>query len=159
MHDTLCRAWSNAHEHHILTTLVTAKASREHNDMYNRRTVCSKRKPRVAPRGIHCGKDNIENSMSISAYRETQCCRHIRLRRARRLLLLTAGRAPLQLLFQMEKEAVRTYACLRKRGKRSPVHVRWSAAEGSRLASRTKSEVSEGIAGRGDARRTAYVVN
>ena len=159
MHDTICHAWSNAHEHHILTTSVTANASREHKDMYKRRIVCSKRKPQDAPHSIHCGKENIENSMTKPAYRKTQSCRHIEARRARLLLLLTAGHAPLQLLFHREKEAVRTYAGLRKREKRSPVHDRWSAAEGSRLTSRTKREASEGIGWRGAVRRTAYVVN
>ena len=75
MHDTVCHAWSNAHEHHILTTSVTAKASREHKDMYKRRIVCSKRKPQDAPRGIHCGKENIENSMTMCACRKTQMLR------------------------------------------------------------------------------------
>ena len=159
MHDTVCHAWSNAHEHHILTTSVTAKASREHKDMYKRRIVCSKRKPQDAPRGIHCGKENIENSMTKPAYRKTQSCRHIEARRARLLLLLTAGRTPVQLLFHKEKEGLRTDAGLRKHKYRSQVHVRSSAAEGSRLASRAKSEASEGIAGRGAGRRTAYVVN
>ena len=113
MHDTICHAWSNAHQHPILTTSVTTEESCEHKDMYKRRMICSQTRLRVAPRGIHCGKDDIENSMSLSAFRETQCCSLISLRRARRLLLLSAGRAPLHLLFQMEKDAVRSYACLR----------------------------------------------
>ena len=65
----------------------------------------------------------------------------------------------MQLLFHKEKEGLRTDAGLRKHKYRSQVHVRSSAAEGSRLASRAKSEASEGIAGRGAGRRTAYVVN
>ena len=159
MHDTVCHAWSNAHEHHILTTSVTAKASREHKDMYKRRIVCSKRKPQDAPCGIHCGKEKIENSMTTPAYRNTKSCRHIEARRARLLLLLTAGRAPLQLLFHREKEAVRTYAGLRKREKRSPVHDRWSAAEVSRLATgqRARDRKVSGGAGMRGAQLTASI--
>ena len=159
MHDTLCRAWSNAHEHPILTTSVTMEESCEHKDMYKRRTVRSERKPLSAPRGVHCGVRTTENSMATACSLKRRGCGPIEIEGARLLLLLTAGRAPLQLPFQMAKEAVRAYTGLRKHRKRSPVRVRWSAAEGSRLASRTKSEASEGIAGRGDARRTAYRVN
>ena len=86
-------------------------------------------------------------------------CRQIEIAAALLLLLLAASCMPLQRLFHKEKEGLRTDAGLRKHKYRSQVHVRSSAAEGSRLASRAKSEASEGIAGRGAGRRTAYVVN
>ena len=72
-------------------------------------------------------------------------------------LLHAAGRAPLQHLLREVKEGLHAYAGLRKHHKRSRVHVRWSAAEASRLASRAKSAGSEGIGWRGAVRRTAYV--
>ena len=72
MHDTICHAWSNAHQHPILTTSVTTEESCEHKDMYKRRMICSQTMLRDARRGIHCGNDDIENSMSMCAYRKTQ---------------------------------------------------------------------------------------
>ena len=72
MHDTICHAWSNAHQHPILTTSVTTEESCEHKDMYKRRMICYQTMLRDARRGIHCGNDDIENSMSMCACRKTQ---------------------------------------------------------------------------------------
>ena len=108
---------------------------------------------------VHCSDDTIENSMAIT------CCMKLRANNTSKFdaallpLLLAAGRTPLQRLFHQQQEAIRTNTGLRKHRYRSREHVRSSAAEASRLTSRTKSEASEGIAGRGDARRTAYRVN
>ena len=71
--------------------------------------------------------------------------RQIEIAAALLLLLLAAGRMPLQRLFRKEKEVIRTYTGLRKHEYRSRVYVRSSAVEGSRLASKAKSDGSDGI--------------
>ena len=78
---------------------------------------------------------------------------------ARLPLLLAAGCALLQSPCLEVKNGLKTSAGLRQHLERSGVHVRWAAAGASRLASKAKSAGSDGIEGRGEAWRMAYVVN
>ena len=77
MHDTICHAWSNAHEHHILTTSVTAKASREHKDVYKRVSARSTLLPLTALCSVNSSKRNIENSMATASRLKRRGREHI----------------------------------------------------------------------------------
>ena len=148
MHDTICHAWSNAHEHHILTTSVTAKASREHKDMYKRVSARSTLLPLSAQKRVNCSGDTIENSKATAGSFRRYADDTSRIPAALLPRLHAAGRTPLQRLFHQEKEAIRTNTGLRKHRYRSREHVRSSAAEASRLIAgqRAKDRTGSGEA-------------
>ena len=99
MHDTICHAWSNAHEHHILTTSVPTEELQEHKDMRKCVLARSTLLPLTALCSVNSSKRNIENSMATASRLKRRGREHIEIDAALLPLLLAAGRTPLQLLF------------------------------------------------------------
>ena len=112
MHDTVCHAWSTAHEYPILTPSITTEDAQDHKDMRKRVSARSTRLPLSALCIVNCSDRTTENSMTISRSHDKTPPPTHQGRRARLPLLLAAGRVQLQHLLLEVNEGLHVYAGL-----------------------------------------------